>query len=79
MLGKLRTFLLILMVAALGNFFPTHSAAQETISFTEKVAKLKAFRAEQDALGEKWQGNKEKLDGLGAQYEILDGQMAEGL
>ena len=65
MLGKLRTFLLILMVAALGNFIPTHSAAQETTSFSEKISKLQAFRAEQDALGEKWQANQDKLDSLG--------------
>ncbi|MCH7805600.1 MAG: hypothetical protein IH995_00450 [Proteobacteria bacterium] len=79
MYGKMRTFLLVLMIAALGNFIPANASAQEKISFTEKVAKLQALRAEQDAMGKKWLENKEKLDGLGSQYEALDAQMAEGL
>lgn len=79
MFRKMRTFLLVLMIAALGNFLPNNGASQESISFSEKVAQLKEARAEYNSLGQNWEENKENLDILGSHYDTLDGQMAEGL
>lgn len=77
MYKKMKPFLLVFMIAALGNFIPANASAQEKTSFTE-MAKLQGLQAEQDALGEKWMENQEKLGQLGIKYETLDRELREG-
>jgi chromosome segregation ATPase len=75
----MKTIFLFLVFFILGNFFPTTGATEENMSFSEMVAKRQALQAEQDALGQQWQANQEKLDNLGVQYEALDVQITQGI